>query len=60
MKRARHCFLATAAGDLIVTRLDHKHGEPVFCVERAKWWQNAAITLVTLSYRRGYHMTTRY
>jgi GntR family histidine utilization transcriptional repressor len=32
----------------------------VFCVERAKWWQNAAITLVTVSYRRGYRMATRY
>jgi GntR family histidine utilization transcriptional repressor len=53
-------FLATAADDVIVTHLDHKLGEPVFCVERATWWQNAAITLVTLSYRRGYRMTTRY
>ena len=53
-------FLATAADAVIVTHLDHKLGEPVFCVERATWWQNAAVTLVTLSHRRGYRMTTRY
>ena len=53
-------FLAAAADAITVTHLDHKLGEPVFCVERATWWQNAAITLVTLSHRRGYRMTTRY
>ena len=53
-------FLAVAADASIVTHLDHKLGEPVFCVERATWWQNAPITLVTLSHRRGYRMTTRY
>jgi GntR family transcriptional regulator, histidine utilization repressor len=53
-------FAAVAADAAIVTHLDHKIGEPVFCVERATWWQNAAITLVTLSHRRGYRMTTRY
>lgn len=53
-------FMAAAADTVIVTHLDHKLGEPVFCVERATWWQNAAITLVTLNHRRGYRMTTRY
>jgi len=53
-------FLAVAADALVVTHLDHQPGEPVFCVERATWWQNEAITLVTLSHRRGYRMTTRY
>ena len=53
-------FLAVAADASVVTHLDHKLGEPVFCVERATWWQNAAITLVTLSHQRGYRMTTRY
>jgi GntR family transcriptional regulator, histidine utilization repressor len=53
-------FLAAAADAMIVTHLDHKLGEPVFCVERSTWWQNAAITLVTLSHRPGYRMTTRY
>ena len=53
-------FLAAAADAITVTHLDHKLGEPVFCVERATWWQNAAITLVTLSHRRGYRMTTCY
>lgn len=53
-------FLATPADAITVTYLDHKLGEPVFCIERATWWQNAAITLVTLSHRRGYRMTTSY
>jgi GntR family transcriptional regulator, histidine utilization repressor len=53
-------FLAAAADAITVTHLDHALGEPVFCIERATWWQNAAITLVTLSHRRGYRMTTRY
>jgi GntR family transcriptional regulator, histidine utilization repressor len=53
-------FLAAAADAVTVAHFEHKLGEPVFCVERATWWQNAAITLVTLSHRRGYRMTTRY
>jgi GntR family histidine utilization transcriptional repressor len=53
-------FLAAAADAITVTHLEYNLGEPVFCVERATWWQNAAITLVTLSHRRGYRMTTRY
>lgn len=53
-------FLAGSADASIVAHLDHELGDPVFCVERATWWQNAAITLVTLSHRRGYRMTTRY
>lgn len=53
-------FQAVAADALIVDHLDQKLGEPVFSVERATWWQNEAITLVTLSHRKGYRMTTRY
>lgn len=53
-------FLASAAGDLAMAHLGHGAGEPVFCIERATWWQGAAITLVTLSHRHGYRMTTRY
>lgn len=53
-------FLAQAADMLMVEHLDHAYGDPVFCVERATWWQNAAVTLVTLAHRRGYRMTTRY
>lgn len=53
-------FLAAAADAITVTHLDHKLDEPVFCVERATWWQNVAITLVTLSHQCGYRMTTRY
>jgi GntR family histidine utilization transcriptional repressor len=53
-------FLAQAADAGMVAHLDHALGDPVFCVERATWWQNAAVTLVTLAHRRGYRMTTRY
>lgn len=53
-------FLATAADDLCVRHLDHSAGDPVFCIQRATWWQNAAITFVSLSHRRDYRMTTRY
>lgn len=53
-------FLAAAADASMVAYLDHALGDPVFCVERATWWQNAAVTLVTLAHRRGYRMTTRY
>ena len=53
-------FLAKAANSLTAAHLDHTIGEPVFCIERATWWQNAAITLVTLSHQRSFRMTTRY
>ena len=53
-------FLAVAADAGMVAHLDHSPGDPVFCVERATWWQNAAVTLVTLAHRQGYRMTTRY
>lgn len=53
-------FHAVAADGLVVAELGHPPGGPVFCVERATWWQNVAITFVTLSYRAGYRMTARY
>ena len=53
-------FHAMAAEGLVASRLGHLQGGPVFCVERATWWQNAAITFVTLSYQSGYRMTARY
>ena len=53
-------FLAAAADGLAVAHLGHAPGGPVFCIERATWWQGTAITLVTLSHRQGYRMTTRY
>lgn len=53
-------FLATAAVGPVVTYLGHQPGDPVFAIERATWWQQAALTLVTLSHRAGYRMTTRY
>lgn len=53
-------FLAIAADAVIARHLDQNPGEPVLCLERATWWQNAAITLVRLCHPRGYRMTTRY
>ena len=53
-------FLATAATGAVVTHLGHRPGDPVFVLERATWWQDAALTLVTLSHRAGYRMTTHY
>jgi GntR family transcriptional regulator, histidine utilization repressor len=53
-------FCAKAADDLCANYLNHNPGAPVFCVERATWWQSAAITLVTLSHAAGYRMTTHY
>ena len=51
---------AVAADETIARWLDQAPGEPVFCIERATWWQRAAITFVTLSHRRGYRLTSRY
>ena len=53
-------FLAAPAGPEVAGHLGHAPGAPVFTIERATWWQQAAITFVTLSYRAGYRMTTRY
>jgi GntR family transcriptional regulator, histidine utilization repressor len=53
-------FEAVAADLLIVAHLHHNPGEPVFRVERATWWQRAAITHVRLSYRKNHRVTTRY
>ena len=53
-------FCAKPADALTVTHLNHRLGAPVFCVERATWWQTSAITVVTLSHASGYRMTTRY
>lgn len=53
-------FQAHAADATIAAHLNHAPGDPVFTVERATWWQDQAITLVTLSFAKGYRMTTRY
>ena len=53
-------FMACAADAMAVDQLGHAPGDPVFTVERATWWQSEAITLVRLSHRKGYRMTTRY
>ncbi len=53
-------FLAAAADAVSAAHLGHNLGDPVFCVQRATWWQGKAITFVTLRHRAGYRMTTRY
>ena len=53
-------FLAMRAEGPVASRLGHLPGDPVFVLERATWWQGAALTFVTLSHRAGYRMTTRY
>jgi len=53
-------FLACAADAAAAEHLGHVAGEPVFTVESATWWQDQAITLVSLFYHKGYRMTTRY
>ncbi|WP_052362526.1 UTRA domain-containing protein [Falsirhodobacter sp. alg1] len=52
-------FSAEPADALANTYLGHKTRTPVFCIERAAWCQDTAITLVRLSHRRGYRLTTR-
>lgn len=53
-------FSAEAAGGDEAEHLDFPLGAPVFRVERMTWWQSAGITHVTMSYRQGYRLTTRY
>ena len=53
-------FSAQAAGPEAVAHLGHHLGAPVFTVDRTTWWQGATITHVTLRYRQGFRMTTRY
>jgi len=53
-------FLAKAADDVTAKYLGQALGDPVFCLERATWWQTSAITFVTLSYGPNYRLTTRY
>ena len=52
--------LAMPATALAVAHLGHAPGAPVFCVERMTWWQDQAITHVTLQHASGYRMTARY
>jgi GntR family histidine utilization transcriptional repressor len=53
-------FKAVPANAAAVAHLGYAPGAPVFCVNRATWWQSAAITRVTLMYHEGYEMTARY
>ena len=53
-------FFAKAADSLAVAHLDQSLGEPVFCLERATWWQRSPITFVTLSHGPNHRLTTRY
>ncbi len=53
-------FEAVAADAQAVAYLNHTSGAPVFCVTRATWWQDQAITHVTLRHAAGYRMSARY
>ncbi len=53
-------FLAKSADALTATYLGQAIGEPVFCLERATWWQTSPITFVTLSHGPNHRLTTRY
>lgn len=53
-------FLAKAADDLTAKYLGHSQGDPVFCIERATWWQTLPMTCVTLSHAPNHRLTTRY
>lgn len=53
-------FLAKAADVLVAKYLGQALGDPVFCLERATWWQKSPITFVTLSHAPNHRLTTRY
>lgn len=53
-------FLAQSADELAAKYLGHTQGDPVFCIERATWWQRLPITFVTLSHGPNHRLTTRY
>lgn len=53
-------FVAKAADNLVAKYLGQAQGDPVFCLERATWWQKLPITFVTLSHGPNHRLTTRY
>ncbi|MFP7571076.1 UTRA domain-containing protein [Marivita sp. S2033] len=53
-------FSAALAEDALSDHLACKVGDPVFTIDRSTWWQGQAITFVTLTYRPGHRLTTRY
>jgi GntR family transcriptional regulator, histidine utilization repressor len=53
-------FLAVEADDILAGHLECAPGVALFRLERTTWWQDAAVTLVRLTYSRGYRMTTQY
>jgi GntR family histidine utilization transcriptional repressor len=53
-------FCAIGATDLMVKTFGHTLGAPVFCLERATFWQGAPLTFVVMSHNASYRMITRY
>jgi GntR family histidine utilization transcriptional repressor len=53
-------FCAIGATDLMVKTLGHTLGAPVFCLERATFWQGAPLTFVVMSHNASHRMITRY
>ena len=53
-------FSATEADQALANHLGCAAGDALFQIERSTWWQDRAVTLVRLTFHRGYRMTTRY
>ncbi len=53
-------FTALPAADDVAQGLAIDAGAPLFTAERTTWWKGKTITHVTLSFRPGYRLTTRY
>lgn len=53
-------FSATAADTALAAHLGCRPGAALFRAERTTWWQGQALTQVSLVFRPGHRITTRY
>lgn len=53
-------FVAASADADMASFLGGTTGDPLFRVERSTWWEGRALTFVSLTFRPGHRMTTRY
>jgi len=53
-------FSAALADSKLADYLGCLKGDPIFRIERSTWWEGQAITYVSLSFKPGHRMTTRY